>query len=184
MKRLIVNCLVVVFALGVWAQGQGQQRFSPEKFQADMEQYIAKEAGLTPREAAAFFPMFREMQKKQRALYNQMMAESKIKPADEKACKKVIQKRDQVELELKSIQQTYHNKFLSVLPASTQWVITWVTRWFALPECNRVIGDRLKLLVGAAVLEEWRHLCLYQFRVFQNLRTERSQFAFFAMGLA
>ena len=118
MKRLIVNCLAVVFALGAWAQGQGQQRFSPEKFQADMEQYIAKEAGLTPREAAAFFPMFREMQKKQRALYNQMMAESKIKPADEKACKKVIQKRDQVELELKSIQQTYHNKFLSVLPAS------------------------------------------------------------------
>ena len=47
-----------------------------------------------------------------------MMAESKIKPADEKACKKVIQKRDQVELELKSIQQTYHNKFFSVLPAS------------------------------------------------------------------
>ena len=120
MKRLIVNCLAVVFALGAWAQGQGQgqQRFSPEKFQADMEQYIAKEAGLTPREASAFFPLLREMQKKQRTLYNQMMAESKIKPADEKACKKVIQKRDQVELELKSIQQTYHNKFLSVLPAS------------------------------------------------------------------
>ncbi|MBO7045575.1 MAG: hypothetical protein J6W38_04380, partial [Prevotella sp.] len=118
MKRLIVNCLAVVFALGAWAQGQGQQRFSPEKYQADMEQYIAKEVGLTPQEASAFFPMFREMQKKQRAIYNQMMAESKIKPADEKACKKVIQKRDQVELELKSIQQTYHNKFLSVLPAS------------------------------------------------------------------
>ena len=47
MKRLIVNCLAVVFALGAWAQGQGQQRFSPEKYQADMEQYIAKEAGLT-----------------------------------------------------------------------------------------------------------------------------------------
>ena len=118
MKRLIVNCLAVLFALGVSAQMPTQQKFSPEKYQADMEQYIAKAAGLTPQEAAAFFPLLREMQQKQRALYNQMMAESKIKPADEKACKKVIQKRDQVELELKSIQQTYHNKFLSVLPAS------------------------------------------------------------------
>ena len=118
MKRLIVNCLAFFFAMGVWAQMPTQQKFSPEKYQADMEQYIAKAAGLTPQEASAFFPLFREMQQKQRALYNQMMAESKIKPADEKACKKVIQKRDQVELELKSIQQTYHNKFFSVIPAS------------------------------------------------------------------
>ena len=105
---------------GVFAQGfpNQNQKFSPEKYQADMEQYIAKEAGLTPQEAAAFFPLFREMQQKQRALYNQMMAEVRIKPADEKACKKIIQKRDQVELELKSIQQTYHNKFFSVMPAS------------------------------------------------------------------
>ena len=118
MKRLIVNCLAFFFAMGVWAQMPTQQKFSPEKYQADMEQFIAKAAGLTPQESAAFFPLLREMQNKQRALYNQMMAESKIKPADEKACKKVIQKRDQVELELKSIQQTYHNKFFSVLPAS------------------------------------------------------------------
>lgn len=121
MKRLILaNVMAFLLSEGIFAQGfQGQnQRFSPEKYQADMEQYISKEAGLTPQEAAAFFPLFREMQTKQRALYNQMMAEVKIKPADEKACKKMIQKRDQVELELKSIQQTYHNKFFSVIPAS------------------------------------------------------------------
>ena len=123
MKRLILASVMAFFlSEGVFAQGfpnQNQnQKFSPEKYQADMEQYIAKEAGLTPQEAAAFFPLFREMQQKQRALYNQMMAEVRIKPADEKACKKIIQKRDQVELELKSIQQTYHNKFFSVMPAS------------------------------------------------------------------
>lgn len=95
-----------------------QQKFSPEKYQADMEQFITSEACLTPQEAAAFFPLFREMQKKQRSLYSQMRAEGMIKPADEDACKKLIQKHDQVELELKSIQQTYHNKFLSVIPAS------------------------------------------------------------------
>ena len=136
MRRLVFIGLVCLSALGATAQNfprqgfpqqgfpqqnfqqQQQQRFSPEKYQADLEQYITKEACLTPQEAAAFFPMFREMQKKQRALYNKMREDVRIKPTDEAACKKMIQKRDQVELELKSIQQTYHNKFFSVMPAS------------------------------------------------------------------
>ena len=138
MRRLIIG-LFCLATLGVSAQGfpqqgfprqngfqQGgfsqqngqQQRFSPEKYQADLEQYITKEACLTPQEASAFFPLFREMQKKQRALYNKMREDVRIKPTDEAACKKMIQKRDQVELELKSIQQTYHNMFFSVMPAS------------------------------------------------------------------
>jgi hypothetical protein len=141
MRRLVIIGLVCLSALGAYADGpwgqfpqnngfprqgfpqqgfqqQQQQRFSPEKYQADLEQYITKEACLTPQEASAFFPLFREMQKKQRALYNKMREDVRIKPADEAACKKMIQKRDQVELELKSIQQTYHNKFFSVMPAS------------------------------------------------------------------
>ena len=135
MRRLVIIGLVCLSALGASAQNfprqgfpqqgfpqqnfqQQQQRFSPEKYQADLEQYITKEACLTPQEAAAFFPMFREMQKKQRALYNKMREDVRIKPTDEAACKKMIQKRDQVELELKSIQQTYHNKFFSVISAS------------------------------------------------------------------
>ncbi len=135
MRRLVILGLVCLSALGASAQNfprqgfpqqgfpqqgfqQQQQRFSPEKYQADLEQHITKEACLTPQEAAAFFPLFREMQKKQRALYNKMREDVRIKPTDEAACKKMIQKRDQVELELKSIQQTYHNKFFSVMPAS------------------------------------------------------------------
>lgn len=117
MKKLLLNCVFLILAMGSNAETP-QQKFSPEKFQADMEQFITKEAGLTPQEAADFFPMLREMQSKQRALYNQMRADGKIKPADEESCRKSIQKRDQIELELKSIQQTYHNKFFNVLPAS------------------------------------------------------------------
>ena len=121
MKKLVVNGLFLLLAVVMYAQQPQQQRFSPEKFQADMEAYITKEACLTPKEASAFFPLYREMQKKQRALYSQMQAEGMIKPASEEACKKLIQKRDQVELELKAIQQTYHNKFFSVMPASKVW---------------------------------------------------------------
>jgi hypothetical protein len=58
------------------------------------------------------------MHQKQRAIQCQIKKECKIKPVDEAECKKAVQKRDVYELELKNIQQTYHNKFFSVLPAS------------------------------------------------------------------
>ena len=94
------------------------QKFSPEKFQADMEAFITKEASLTADEAAKFFPVYREMQHKQRAVWNQMKDLGRNKPADEAACRKAIEKRDQLELEQRRIIQTYHNKFFKVLPAS------------------------------------------------------------------
>jgi len=120
MKKLICSCLMLFAVLGAGAD-EPQQKFSPEKYWAELEQYITNEACLTPKEAAAFFPLLREMKDKQRNLYNQMKAEGKIKPTDDDACKKAIQKRDQIELEQKSILQTYHNRFFTVLPASKVW---------------------------------------------------------------
>lgn len=98
--------------------GQQQQKFSPEKFQADLEQFITKEACLTPQEAAKFFPIYKEMQAKQRTVYERQRQLGWGKPADEKGCEKAIRQRDEYDLELKRIQQTYHNKFLSVISAS------------------------------------------------------------------
>ena len=116
MKKLLVFAvLMLVVVLGVSAEEQ--QKFSPEKFQADLEQYITTEAGLTNEEAAKFFPLYREMQQKQRVVYNKIHELFKL-PHDEASCKRAIQRRDQLEIELKQIAQTYHNKFLRVLPAS------------------------------------------------------------------
>lgn len=116
MKKLLVFAvLMLVVVLG--ASAEEQQKFSPEKFQADLEQYITTEAGLTNEEAAKFFPLYREMQQKQRVVYNKMHELFKL-PHDEASCKRAVQRRDQLEIELKQIAQTYHNKFLRVLPAS------------------------------------------------------------------
>ena len=116
MKKLLVSAvLMMMFVLGVNAEEQ--QKFSPEKFQADLEQFITNEAGFTTEEAAKFFPLYREMQQKQRVVYNKMHELFKL-PHDEASCKRAVQRRDQLEIELKQIAQTYHNKFLRVLPAS------------------------------------------------------------------
>lgn len=102
-----------------FGRGQGQgQRFSPEQFQAQLEEFITKEASLTLQEATAFFPVYREMQEKQRAVFIRQRNLSRVKPSDEQGCLKVIKERDETDLELKRIQQTYHLRFLEVLPAS------------------------------------------------------------------
>ncbi len=109
---------MLLFLCSTVALADEPQRFSPEKFQADMEQFITQEACLNPEEAAKFFPLHREMHKKQRVIYDRMKSECNIKPTDEAGCKQAVQKRDMLEMELKNIQQSYHNKFFSVLPAS------------------------------------------------------------------
>ena len=97
---------------------QENRKFSPEKFQAEMEQFITKEANLTPEEAAKFFPLFREMQQKQRAIFEKVRKEGFTKPVDDAACRKLVERRDANELEQKKIQQLYHQKFFSVISPS------------------------------------------------------------------
>ena len=117
MKRILfVTVFVCLCVFG--ARAEEPQKFSPERFQSAMEQFIAREACLTPEESAKFFPLFREMQTKQRVVFARIKKECSVKPVDETECKKMVQKRDMYELELKSIQQTYHNKFFSVIPPS------------------------------------------------------------------
>ena len=116
MKQIILITLFL-FTL-TSASAEEQQKFSPEKFQAELEQFITKEAGLTADEATKFFPLYREMQGKQRAIYKQMKDLGKNKPADEKACRKAVEKRDELELEQKRICQSYHEKFFNVIPPS------------------------------------------------------------------
>lgn len=117
MKRYLF-CIAALLLSVMSVMAHDPQKFSPEKFQADMEQFITKEASLTAEEAAKFFPLYREMQQKQRAVWNQMKNMGRNKPADEAACKQAVQKRDELELEQRRIIQTYHNKFFKVLPAS------------------------------------------------------------------
>ena len=120
MKKLLFIWMLLVVTMVADAQNAGSvpQRFSPEKFQADLEQYITKEACLTPKEAAKFFPIYKEMQVKQRGVFERQRKLGFVKPTDEKGCEKAIRQRDEFDLELKRIQQTYHNKFLSIISAS------------------------------------------------------------------
>ncbi|RRD02938.1 hypothetical protein [Prevotella sp. OH937_COT-195] len=116
--------LIISFMLFVSLQTINAQRcnniknFDPAKFKADMEQFITNEACLTPQEASAFFPIFNEMIRNERMLYDRISALRRIKPATEQGCADAVRKRDMLEIQIKELQQQYHNRFLKLLPAS------------------------------------------------------------------
>lgn len=115
MKKIVLILIAVLCTLQVSAQGR--PRFSPERFEAELEQFIATEAGLSPQEASVFFPLYKEMQAKQRLLFNKMRQYRHVDTRDDKASLAAIKAKDELDVQIKELLQQYHLKFCKVLPA-------------------------------------------------------------------
>ena len=95
-----------------------QNRFDPQKFQMALESYITREAKLTQKEAAAFFPLYKKLQSEQRALFQKGSKARWVKPATEQECRSAIEEHDNIDLQIKKLQKQYHQRFLKVVSAS------------------------------------------------------------------
>lgn len=117
--RTTVLMLLMLCTFGV-ANGQHRKHppFNPAKFEADLEQFITVNACLSPSQAASFFPVYRQMMKKQRALFDEMRRLRMINPKDNEACEEAIRKQDELDIQIKQLQQEYHGRFLMMLPAN------------------------------------------------------------------
>ena len=116
--RTTVLMILMLCTFGV-ANGQHRKRppFNPAKFEADLEQFITVNACLSPSQAASFFPVYLQMMKKQRALFDEMRRLRMINPKDNEACEEAIRKQDELDIQIKQLQQEYHGRFLMMLPA-------------------------------------------------------------------
>ena len=99
-------------------QKEEQKKFDPERYQRELEAFLTHEACLTKQEAQAFFPLFREMQQKQRAIYMKKKVFNKAAFCDNKAAEAVIIAYDEREIAIKKLQQQYHKQFIKVIPAT------------------------------------------------------------------
>ena len=122
MMRKCILTLVLLMTVLV-AGAQERKKFSPQKFNEAMEEYIQKHAELTQQEADKVFPLLREMHKKQRAIYNRVHEMAKNKPGDEAGCVAIINEYDKVNIELKQIEKCYHKKMMQVVSASKLYEI-------------------------------------------------------------
>lgn len=114
MKKTSVILFFLLFMLSVSAQ---HNRFSPQQFQAELEKYIVREAQLTSKESAKFLPVYSEMRRKQRALFDEKKRYRHVKPATDLECKKIVQKTDAIDVQIEELERLYHNKFFKLLPA-------------------------------------------------------------------
>ena len=114
MKKILCIIIMTITALTVSAE-QEEKKFNPQQFQRDQETFIIKEAKLTPQEATAFFPLFRELQNKQRALFSQQRKLERQKPSNDKDAAKIITAMDEIEMETAKLRALYHKKFCKAI---------------------------------------------------------------------
>lgn len=122
MKKIILFILLSLMCF-CQADARKQKTFDPAKFEAELEQFITTEACLSPKEVAAFFPLYREMRKKQLAYFGEDRRCRHVDITDDKACAEAIKRHDENDLEIKLLQQNYHKKFMKVLSASKVYLI-------------------------------------------------------------
>ena len=115
-KNIWVALLTLLFALN--ASAQNNKHFDPVKFDRELEQFVATEACLCPQESSAFFPLYRELRKKKKVLFDQSRRLRHTDISNDKACEETIRKQDDLDIEMKELQREYHNKFMKVVPAS------------------------------------------------------------------
>ncbi|MCR5130124.1 MAG: hypothetical protein K6C10_01515 [Prevotella sp.] len=120
--KIVIVAFLMLVPTTMMAQENHQRKtnhgqFDPAKFDADLEQFITTEACLTPQEASEFFPVYREMLKKQRMLFEEMRRNHHVDVSNNKACRDAIEKQDKLDIQIKEIQQYYHNKFMKLMPA-------------------------------------------------------------------
>lgn len=116
MKKILFIIMMAVMALAANAE-QEDKKFDPKQFRREQEAFITKEAGLSAQEAAAFFPLFRELQEKQRALFSQQMKIARKKPENDKEALRLINEMDELELSIVKLKMQYHGKFCKAIPA-------------------------------------------------------------------
>lgn len=114
--RIKLNIIILLMAFGA-ISANAQKRFDPVKFKADLHNYIITQAKLSDEEAARFFPLYDEMKDKQRGLQKQIRSFMKNKPTTEAACRSAIVSKDDVEIQMKKIEKSYHSRFLNVISA-------------------------------------------------------------------
>jgi hypothetical protein len=121
MKKSLLTFLIALATTTMVAQPS--HKFDPEQFQAELEQFITTEASLSPTESATFFPVYRELRKKQRNIFVQIKRYKHANPTDNKAAAEAIRQQDKLEVEMKELLKSYHDKFMKLLPATTVFKI-------------------------------------------------------------
>ena len=140
-KKIILTLGLLLLSVVGWSQSLNCD-FNPIQFERELENYIEQTVRLSPSERAKFFPLYEEMRAKQRVYFQRDKQTRYVNPNDSKACERAVRQHDENELQLKRIQQTYHNKFLKILPANKVYQIIKAEKEFHKKKFRRAVRGR------------------------------------------
>ena len=118
--RLTILFSMLLTAVCFADEFQDRPRFSPQEFMQKREEFIIKKAGLSPAEAASFFPLYRQFEKEK------MKIEKKIgglvhkafdSGVDEKEAQSIISEIDKLQLQKVKLENSYHQKYRKAITA-------------------------------------------------------------------
>ena len=117
MKQTILSICLLLFSITMVAQQPRQGKFNPQEFKAKLENYVTAEAGFTPAEAQAFYPVYFEMKGKQRQLQRQIFQLKKNAPQTgaDKDYAIIIQKVKDLGVEMAKLEVNYYKKLCTVV---------------------------------------------------------------------
>ncbi|MBR2630548.1 MAG: hypothetical protein IKD25_03325 [Bacteroidaceae bacterium] len=111
-----------------------------------LNEFVTREAKLTPEESEKFFPILMEMFSKQFALESQqreaLLKAMKNPNMNEDEYEKVIAKVLNTEVEMKKIEQTYYKKFHSVLSWKKVFAVRTALNKFRVEALNQFQPNR------------------------------------------
>lgn len=105
-----------------YCQSKAERKpFDPVAFKKNLENYIIKEANLTPEEALHFFPLFHVLHENQRTLHRKIGHLSYVaakKELSEKECEEILESIVGLRKQLAEMQNAAYKAWRKVLPAS------------------------------------------------------------------
>lgn len=132
-KRIIGIGVLVLLVGGVFAQGKLTDAKWKE-FEAQKVAFFTKELDLTPEEAAIFWPLYNEMQKKTELIEQGIRKNYReIKEAQnvtEKQYMEAVLKMLGEDERIQKVKKEYYQKMLEALPASKIWKLNEAERKF------------------------------------------------------
>ena len=126
LRRATCAILILMATLtNVLAQPR-EEKFNPEKFRADLEEFITEEANLTKSEGKLLFPLFHEMKEKQRSLQETIFQLKRNTPspnATDKDYSATIQKIKSLEVEKAELEELYYKKMCKAISARKVFLV-------------------------------------------------------------
>ncbi|MCR5312861.1 MAG: hypothetical protein K6E54_04320 [Bacteroidaceae bacterium] len=127
MKKIITYTALFLISFSSFAQIQTngdprengpKKEFSQQMFKKALEEFVTKEANITPQEGEKFFPLLHEMMETQRKNKDQsrlLFKKLHSTNLSENEYEQIVKKSLELDIEDAKIQQTYYKKFHNIL---------------------------------------------------------------------